>query len=98
MSPEERAEDLLSRGYVEVSDIDGLNQGARIRHNNEQYREAYRNGTGNIERLFHRNNASFERQWGCKDVELIVKRDKPRFGPNDTHAYVANYHVTVVNP
>jgi hypothetical protein len=94
--PEERASDLLRRGYVEVATIDGFSVHDRVRHYNEQYAEAYRSGTGTIERIFHRPNRSFERRWGCKDVEVIVKRDKPRFGPEDTHAFVAQYHITGV--
>jgi hypothetical protein len=95
-NPETRAAGLQYRGYVEVAEIDDLKVGCRIRHRNEQYPEAYHSGTGTVERIFHRKNESFERQWGHKDVELIVKRDKPRFSPDDTHAFVANYHVEVV--
>lgn len=94
--PDERAADLLRRGYVEVAEIDSLHVGDRIRHWNEQYPTAYQSGTGSIERIFHRPSPSFERKWGTKDVELIIRRDQPRFGPDDTHAYVANYHVTGV--
>jgi len=96
MTPDQRAEDLLRRGYQEITSTDGLNIGDRIRHYNGQYAEAYRSGTGTIERIFYRNNPSFERKWGSKDVEVIVKRDKPKWGPDDTHAYVANYHITGV--
>lgn len=96
MSPDERAADLLRRGYQEVTESDGLSVGDRIRHYNEQYASAYQSGTGTIERIFLRPSPSFERKWGTKDVELIIRRDKPRFGPDDTHAFVANYHVTRV--
>ena len=96
MSAEDRADDLIRRGYREVPEIDSLHVGDRIRHWNEQYPDAYKGGTGTIERIFHRPSPSFERKWGTKDVELIVKRDKPRFGPDDTYSFVANYHVTGV--
>lgn len=96
-NPECRAADLQRRGYQEVTESGSLHVGDRIRHYNEQYPEAYRSGTGSIERIFHRPSPSFERKWGTPDVELIVKRDKPRFGPDDTHAFVANYHVTAVS-
>lgn len=93
MSPEEHAADLLDRGYAEVAAAAGLAVGMRVRHGNEQYASAVLHGTGNIERIFHKPDSAWSREWGGPDVELIVKRDKPRFGPNDTHAYVANYHV-----
>lgn len=92
---QERAADLVRRGYVEVQEFGKLSVGARIRAGNEQYREALMNGTGNIERIFHKDNPGFEERWG-PDVELIVKRDKPRWGPNDTHAFLADYHVVVI--
>ena len=93
--PQDHAADLLSRGYVEVQKFGNLSVGARVRHGNEQYRDAIIDGTGNIERIFHKDNPAFEESWG-PDVELIVKRDKPRFGPDDTHVFLANYHVVTI--
>ena len=95
-TPQEHAADLLSRGYVEVSEHKDLAVGTRVRHGNETYRLALMDGTGNIERIFHKPDSSWARRWGGDDVELIVKRDKPRFGPNDTHAFVADYHVVPI--
>lgn len=94
-SPQAHAADLLKRGYVEIQEFRNLTVGSRVRHCGEQYADAYIHGTGNIERIFQRHNSGFEAKYG-PDVELIVKRDKPRFGPDDTHAFVADYHVAIV--
>lgn len=56
-------------------------------HVGQQYPEAIREGTAVIERIFTRG----------KDVELIARRDKPEWGPNDTHGFWANYHTAPVH-
>lgn len=88
MNAKERAEELLSHGYVEIQEAGRLRVGQRVRHAGQQYPEAYRNGTGVIEKIFRSPRII----WGKEDVELIVKRDKPMWGPDDTHGYWADYH------
>lgn len=86
--PEDRAKELLDMGYEEVTEAPGpygaLNVGQRVHHVGQQYSEA-RAGTATIERIFIRHSRD-------NDVEVIAKRDKPIWGPNDTHGYWANYH------
>lgn len=92
MNAEQHAEELLSRGYVEVQEFSHLHVGQRVRHVGQQYPEAYRNGTATIERIFRSPRTT----WGRPDVELIAKRDKPIWGPDDMHAYWADYHAVLV--
>ena len=89
----EVAADLLAAGSVEVEEFGELRVGSRVRLSGERWTEAQEFGTGAVERIFHKPNSSWERSYGRPDVELIVKRDQPRFGPDDTHAFVADYHV-----
>jgi hypothetical protein len=85
VTPEKRAQELIDCGYTEVQERGRLRVGARVRHVGQQYPQA-RNGTATIERIFTRG----------VDVELIAKRDKPDWGPNDTHGYWADYHTVVI--
>lgn len=89
MNAESQAASLLSYGYKEVTEHGQFHVGARVRHIGEQYREA-RNGTATIERIFTHDKLGH--------MEMIVKRDKPRFGPNDTHGFWANYHAVMIRP
>lgn len=92
MTPEEQAQSLLDRGYVEVQQAAGFSVGDRVRHIGQQYYDARVYGTGNVERIFAKPSLL-----RYPDVELIVKRDKPLWGPTDTHGYWANYHTQGVN-
>lgn len=85
---EARAAELLGRGYTEVTEAGELFVGQRVRHIGEQYPDAILHGTAVIERIFIKA--------GGKDVELIARRDKPRWGPEDTHGFWANYHTAPV--
>lgn len=85
----------LKRGSVEVQEFNGLTVGDRVRHVGEQYPEAYRNGTGTIERIFHLEKSSWAQKHQRPDIELIVKRDNPGT-PDDTYRFLADYHVAVV--
>lgn len=90
MNAETQVQSLLDYGYVEVQEHGCLKVGQRVRHVGQQYSEAYNNGTGTLERIFHRPDRG-------NDVEVIVKRDKPQFGPHDTHGFWANYHTIVID-
>ena len=79
-----QAATLLARGYTEVTEAGRLTVGQRVRHVGEQYPNAMWNGTAVIERIFTRHDG--------KDVEIIARRDKPLWGPNDTHGFWADYH------
>jgi hypothetical protein len=87
-NPEDWANRLLECGYEEVKHNGLLEVGQRVRHSGEQYSEAYSKGTSVIERIFVREN----------DVEVIIKRDEPRWSPTDTHSQWANYHTIPVKP
>ena len=87
-TPESAATALIGSGYTEVQEHAALKVGDRVRHVGEQYTDAYQRGSGVIERIFVR---------GERDVELIVKRDKPRWSPTDTHGYWADYHTVKVS-
>lgn len=87
ITAQEQAESLLNRGYAEVQTAGELHVGQRVRHVGQQYPEAVREGTAVIERIFTRG----------KDVELIARRDKPEWGPEDTHGFWANYHTATVH-
>mgnify|MGYP000535070441 CR=1 FL=1 len=87
ITAQEQAESLLRAGYTEVQTAGELHVGQRVRHVGQQYPEAIREGTAVIERIFTRG----------KDVELIARRDKPEWGPNDTHGFWANYHTAPVH-
>jgi len=94
--PNEVAARRLAQGYIEVQEFKHLTIGARVRLWSEQWPDADRLGTGNIERIFHSPNSAWERTYGRPDVELIVKRDRPGLAPDETHAFVADYHVKLV--
>lgn len=94
MNAEDRAAGLLNHGYVEIREFGNLHIGQRVRHVGQQYYEARQNGTAAIERIFQ----SPRNIGGRPDVELIVKRDRPEWGPNDTHGYWADYHTVPVAP
>ena len=87
---DEHAAHLLARGYTEVTEAAGLTAGQRVRHIGEQYPGALHRGTGTLERIFTRGTR--------KDIEVIVRRDKPKFGPADTHGFWADYHTVPVAP
>lgn len=93
---QEQADSLVGDGFVEVQEFRHLKIGQRVRHVNQQWPEAHAEGTGTIERIFRQPEGQWERTYGRPNVELIVKNDKPRFGPDDTHMFVADYHIEVV--
>lgn len=95
MNAEEVASDLLKSGSVEVKEFGSLKVGSRVHHNGQRWPGAEVNGTGTIERIFHRPNSAWERSYGRPDVELIVKRDSSAIYPGDAHMFVADYHVSL---
>jgi hypothetical protein len=87
MSPEEAADSMLKQGSTEVAEFKNLKVGSRIRRAAEQWGAAYTNGTGTIERIFHKRNSSWEQKYGRPDVELIVLCDDGHY------SYLADYHI-----
>lgn len=85
---EARAAELLARGYTEVESAGQFSVGQRVRHVGEQYPDAMWNGTAVIERMFTLPEG--------RDVELIARRDKPRWGPDDSHGFWASYHTAPI--
>lgn len=76
--------------WLEVQEFGNLKVGARVKLGSQRWPDAYRLGTGNVERIFHLPNSSWERTYGRPNVELIVRRDD-----GDFHQ-VADYHVELV--
>jgi|SRR5213595_763586 len=87
---EQWAENLLKRGYVEVTEFGEVEVGARVRGANQRYWQAMKCGTAEVERIFHKPQSAWSQKFGTPDVEMIVKRD------DDTYSQLANYHVIVV--
>lgn len=87
MTPEEVAQSYLAKGGVELQTFKHLEVGARVKHVGERWSEAYQNGTGVIERIFHFPNSNWSQKYGREDVELIVHKD------SGDYSYVADYHV-----
>jgi hypothetical protein len=87
---------LVKRGFTEVQEINGLAVGARVRSVSEQYSEAYRKGTGTIERIFHKKESSWAQKHQRPDIELIIKRDYPPSDPDDAYRFLADYHVALI--
>lgn len=85
MTPQEHAEDLLNRGYIEVQEWRELHVGDRARHVNQLWAEAT-TGTATIKRIFHKPDSPWADKWGRPDVEIILTRD------NGDDAYWADYH------
>lgn len=90
MTPDEIAEDMIRRGSVEVTYFGDLAVGDRVRHIGHRWPDAYRIGTGTIERIFHRPNSVWSRTHGRPNVELFVKKD------DGSYSYLADYHVEVI--
>jgi hypothetical protein len=91
---DEHVADLRERGYVDIEEFEGLRAGVRVRHRGEQYRAAYRDGTGNVLHVLQRDPSSWARSWGRPDVEIVVVRDDVERGA----MLVADYHVVIVEP
>ena len=85
--------DKLAHGYVEVTEINNLKVGARVRHAGQQWSEAYRNGTATIEHIFHKPVSSWSQKYKRPDIELIVKRD----GEKLDYGYWADYHTELID-
>jgi hypothetical protein len=82
--------EMLKRGYVEVSEINNLKVGARVKHSGQRWPGAYTNGTATIERIFHKPVSSWSQKSSRQDIELIVRRDTPVF--DHDFGYWADYH------
>ncbi|XKH58521.1 hypothetical protein LG293_15830 (plasmid) [Citricoccus nitrophenolicus] len=100
MNAREMAASLETNGYTEVTELGNLTVGARVRHISERYAAAQDRGTGTIERIFHKPDSAWSKDWGSPDIEVIVRRDEPRSGLGGTwtHTQLANYHLVVVHP
>jgi hypothetical protein len=92
---EATVEDMLKQGYVEVSEMNNLKVGARVKHISQQWPGSYTNGTATIERIFHKPVPSWPQKHTRQDIELIVKKDKPEFG--STYGYWADYHTQLAS-
>ena len=86
--------ELISRGYRDIEEIDGLTVGSRVRHRGEQYSDAIRRGTGVVRVLTEKAPSLWARQYGRRDIELIVESDRPRF--SSKLMKVADYHVVLI--
>ena len=85
---ERQAASLVRSGYTEATEHGRFRVGCRVRHVGEQYPEA-RDGTATIERIFVHE--------ALGHMEMIVKRDRPQWGPTDTHGFWANYHTVLIH-
>lgn len=85
---EETVTEMLKHGYVEVSEINRLSVGARVKHSGQRWPESYRDGTATIERIFHKPVSSWSQKYNRQDIELIVRRD----GDELAYGYWADYH------
>lgn len=92
---EATVEDMLKRGYVEVSEMNDLKVGARVKHTGQRWPGASSKGTATIERIFHKPVSSWSQSCSRQDIELIVKRDKPEFGT--AYGYWADYHTKLAD-
>jgi hypothetical protein len=90
-----RAE-LEESGYRDV-EHETLRPGRRVRHRGERYPEAYDHGTGVILAVMEKPNSAWSADWGGRDIELIVLRDRPMFEDWSRLSQVADYHVQVVD-
>lgn len=84
--------DLRERGYLEIEEIDGIRVGARVYGRNQQYVEAYRDGTAVVLLLMEKPESPWSRKWGQRDIELVALRDVPLLSDSRI-ACVADYHV-----
>jgi hypothetical protein len=87
--------DMLARGYVEVTEINALKVGARVKHTGQRWSGAYTNGTATIHRIFHKELSSWSQKYSRQDIELIVKRDNVAL--NDEYGYWADYHTELAD-
>lgn len=86
--------DLLKRGYVEVSEINNLKAGARVRHTSQCWPGVYSKGTATIEHIFHNPKSSWSQKYSRQDIELIVKKDKTDFASG--YGYWTDYNTDLV--
>lgn len=93
--------ELRKHGYVDLDEYvyprsgRRLRVGARVRHGGEQYPEALQYGTGNVVALMHRPDSAWSHSWRMPDIEMVMLRDKPRFGESRLSG-LAHYHVEVI--
>lgn len=88
---------LLERGYVDVDEFRGLRVGDRVHNGNQQYVEAYRDGTANILMIATRPKSSWAQKYRRADVEMLVLRDEPTFEGASRVSGWADYHTRKVN-
>lgn len=88
-------QELLARGYVEVTEFNSLKVGARVKHVGQQWGGAYTNGTATIERIFHKERSSWSQKTNRPDIEIIVKKDTTPF--NSGYGYWADYHTQLAD-
>lgn len=84
---------LREGGWTEIPEFDQLRPGVRIRHSGQQWAEAVLKGTGVILHITEKMDSEWARNWGQRDIEMIVRWDEPRFGQELSH--LAQYHVDV---
>jgi len=92
---EQNRAELLAHGYVDLPEHNGITVGARVHHRNERYYEALRDGTATVLALMERVDSPWSREWRQRDIELIVRRDKPFLGAGSLLSKWADYHTRI---
>lgn len=88
--------ELLARGYQDITEHRRLRLGARIRHRGQQWPDAYRRGTGWVAVLTEKPNSAWSREWRMPDIELVAVWDKPWGLGQSRLSGLAQYHVEVI--
>lgn len=90
-------QELLARGYQQITEHRNLRIGTRIRHHGHQWTEAFRSGTGYVAALTEKPDSAWSAEWGMPDIELIAVWDKPwPFDDSSRLSQVAQYHVHAI--
>jgi len=87
--------ELAEHGYRDIPEHNGIKVGARVRHIGHRYPEAYREGTGTVLAVMHKDPSSWSASYGRPDIELLVAQDRP-MSPGFPISGVADYHVEVI--
>lgn len=69
---------LLAEGFTH-HDHEQLRPGVRVRNRGEQYDDARQFGTAVVVAVLRKPGA-WEQKWGRMNIEVLVRRERPRFG------------------